>query len=136
MFSIEGCGSVQNKDRETKMIRILKILSNAQLMVLVFFSNIIFTWAFLHATVENNFTTNFYYLSERFDYLVMSVIGYNIVSRKYHILVLPACAIALLRFLNELLHIFNFVSLNNPILLAVEFTILLIFLWRISKVTY
>lgn len=105
-------------------------------MALVFFSNIIFMYAFFKVFEETDFTTNLHYLSERFDYLVMAIIGYNIASKKYHLLVLPACAIATMRFINELLHIANLVELNNPILLSVEFLILLIFVWRISKVTY
>jgi len=118
------------------MKALLRLLSNAQLMVLILFSNIIFTYAFLQSTSENELTTNIYFLSERFDYLVMSIVGYNIVSRSYHIIAIPACAIALMRFINEVLHTFNIVQLNNPYLLTTEFLIIIVLLWRLSKVTY
>lgn len=118
------------------MKKLLRLLSNAELMVLVFFSNIILMFAFLKVAPENEFNINLYFLSERFDYLVMSIIGYSIVSKKYHTIVIPACAIALMRFINELLHITNLVALNNPFLLTFEFIIFIVILWRISKISY
>lgn len=118
------------------MRKILRILSNPTLFALVFFSNAILTWAFLMSTEETELTTNIYFLSERFDYLLMSIIGYNIVPKKYHLIVLPACAIASIRFINELLNITNIVHINNYFLLTFEFIILLIILWFISKISY
>jgi hypothetical protein len=112
---------------------IFKILSKVELMGLVFFCNAILTFIFLKLTAETEITTNIYFLSERFDYLVMSVIGYNIVSKRYHIIVLPAIAITLMRFINECLHLLSIVEINNFYLLSTEFIILLLCLWGTSK---
>ncbi len=118
------------------MRKILRILSNAELMALVMFTNILFTYLFLINTPETKFTQGLYYLLERLDYLVMAIVGYNIVSKKYHILVIPACSIVVMRLFNECLHLFNVVQLNNQILLTAEFLLTLYILWRVSKVTY
>jgi hypothetical protein len=118
------------------MRKILRILSNAELMILVFFSNVIFTYLVLLGAKDGEFYDNLYYLSQRFDYIVMSIIGYNFISKKYWILTLSACTISTMRLINEILHITNLVQINNVPLLTVEFFILLFILWRTSKVTY
>lgn len=130
------------------MRKILRLLSNVQLMVLVYFSNVLFTYVVLmnlgcglenefnHVCDKCTFADNLYYLSARFDYLVMSIIGYNVVSRAYHIIVIPACALAAMRLINEFLHITNLVQINNVPLLTLEFITLVFIVWRTSKVTY
>lgn len=130
------------------MRKLLRLFSNVELMVLVFFANVLFSSTVLlnmgcehhnelnHYCKECNLADNIYYLSARFDYLVMSIIGYNIVSRKYHIIVLPACALAAMRLINEILNIFNVVQINNVPLLTLEFFIIVFIVWRTSKVTY
>lgn len=130
------------------MKRLLRLLSNSDLMILVFFSNVIFTYLVLfnlgcehhnelnHTCDKCTFADNLYYLFERFDYVVMSVIGYNFISKKYWILTLSACAITTMRLINEILHTTNLVQINNVPLLTTEFFILLFILWRTSKVTY
>lgn len=117
-------------------------------MVLVFFANVLFSYVVLmnlgcdhrneidHICSKCTFADNLYYISERFDYLVMSTIGYNVVSRAYHIIVIPACALAAMRLINEFLHITNLVQINNVPLLTLEFIILVFIVWRTSKVTY
>lgn len=130
------------------MRKILRLLSNVQLMVLVYFSNVLFTYVVImnlgcglenelnHVCDKCTFADNLYYLSARFDYLVMSIIGYNLVSRKYHIIVLPACALAAMRLLNEFLHIIKLVQINNSPLLTLEFLVIVLIVWGTSKVTY
>lgn len=118
------------------MRKILSLLSRVELMSIVFFCNAILTYIFLKTTNENELTTNIYYLSERFDYLVMSVVGYNMVSKKYHIIVLPAIAITLMRFINEALNILGLITLDNAYYLTIEFVIILLCLWRTSKISY
>lgn len=118
------------------MKKIFRLLENVELMGLVFFANAILTYIFLQATNENELTVNIYFLSERFDYLVMAVIGYNLVSQKYHILVLPAIAILVMRFFNECLHVLNIVKINNFYLLSIEFFSILLCLWLTSRKYY
>jgi len=118
------------------MRKLLRLLSNGELMALVLFSNMLFTYVFLLSASDGEFYDNLYYLSERIDYLIISIIGYNIVSRKYHIIVLPACALAAMRLVNEILHITNLVQINNVPLLTLEFFIIVFIVWRTSKITY
>ena len=129
--------NAQDADLETKMRKLLRLLSNGELMALVLFANMLFTYVFLlGANGSSEFYDNLYYLSERFDYLVMCIIGYNLVSKKYHIIVIPACALSAMRLINEILHITNLVKINNVLLLTTEFLILVLIVWRTSRVTY
>jgi hypothetical protein len=116
--------------------KFLKALTNTEIFGVCLFITLLIRFVFLKTTDENEFTINLYFLIERIIELQACVIAFNCISSQYYRIALPACAIALMSFINELLHLFNIIELNNGYLLTFEFLILLIILWLISKHYY
>ena len=118
------------------MKTLLKMLTNSEIFGVSLFITLLLRFVFLKVTNENEFTINLYFIIERIIELQACVIAFNCISSQYYRIALPACAIALMSFINELLHLFRIVELNNGFLLTFEFLILLIILWCISKHYY
>lgn len=116
--------------------RLLNLLRNVEAIALSFFVLIILRAIFLKSVNETPFTINVFFWGSRLIDLIACVIAWQCISTKYYKLAIPACAIALMSFINEILHTFQIVELNNVYLLSIEFIILLIILWAISKISY
>ena len=116
--------------------RLLNLLRSVEAIGLSFFALIILRAIFTKSVDETEFTVNVYFWVSRLIELHACVIAFNCISTRYYKLAIPACAITLMSFINEILHTFNLVALNNIYLLSIEFVILLIILWAISKISY
>jgi hypothetical protein len=116
--------------------RLLNLLRSVEAIGLSFFALIILRAIFTKSVDETEFTVNVYFWVSRLIELHACVIAFNCISTKYYKLAIPACAITLMSFINEILHTFQIVELNNVYLLSIEFIILLIILWAISKISY
>jgi hypothetical protein len=114
---------------------LLKLLRSVEAIGLSFFALIILRAIFTNSVDETEFTVNVYFWISRLIELHACVIAWQCISTKYYKLAIPACAITLMSFINEILHTFQIVELNNVYLLSIEFVILLIILWAISKIS-
>lgn len=114
--------------------RLLTILRSVEAFGLSLFALIILRAIFTKSVDETEFTVNIYFWLSRLIELHACVIAFNCISSKYYKLAIPACAITLMSFINEILHTLNIVSLNNVYLLSIEFIILMIILWAMSKI--
>jgi len=114
--------------------RLLSILRSVEAFGLSLFALIILRAIFTKSVDETEFTVNIYFWLSRLIELHACVIAFNCISSKYYKLAIPACAITLMSFINEILHTLNIVSLNNVYLLSIEFIILMIILWLMSKI--
>jgi len=121
-------------ENSTLMDRLFKLLRSVEELSLFMFATIILKYIFVNTFEQTEFTSNIYFWVQRLMELQAVVIAFNCISTKYYRIALPACSIALMSFINECLHLFNIVGLNNQYLLTFEFLILLLFVWRISKV--
>jgi len=115
------------------MKRLFKALKNVEAIGLIVFVLIILRSILTKVVDETELTVNIFFWVSRLIELQACIIAYNCISSRYYKIALPACAIALMSFINECLHLFNIVGLNNQYLLIFEFIILFIFLWLISK---
>jgi len=114
--------------------RLLNLLRSVEAIGLSFFALIILRAVFTKTVDETELTVNIYFWISRLIELHACVIAFNCISSKYYRLAIPACAITLMSFINEILHTLNLVSLNNIYLLSIEFIILCIILWVMSKI--
>ena len=114
--------------------KLLTLLRSVEIIGLSFFALIILRAIFTKSVNETECTVNIYFWVSRLIELHACIIAWNSISSKYHKLALVACAIALMSFINECLHVFGIVELNNAFLLSIEFVILTVILWGISKI--
>ena len=113
------------------------ILREVEVLVLILFCLIIFRKVFLISFDETDFTVNVYFLMERTFELLVCIVGFNLISKHYRGLGVVASSIAAMSFLNEMMHTFGGLQLNNPHVLITEFAILIIIIWvTASKIFY
>jgi hypothetical protein len=115
------------------MRKLLKQLEDTVRIGIIYLIISILMYVFLLVSERTTLNTNVYYFLEQLSRLFSVVICYNILPKSLRILTLIFGTITIMRLVNQVLYLANFIDVNNPILLSTEFILTLIIVWLISK---